>query len=149
VATTVCLRSSTASARPTARTVHSVAAAHHEAARAFSVAPDKPWNTSVERHPARRHAVGIELHLELAEVSAQSLHRGDARHRQQPVAAPRNSARSRSVIRSSEPASASSVNSNTSLQPPGQARQSGASVPAEAAAVVWVTRSATSWRERW
>ena len=39
----------------------------------------------VQRDPAGRHAVGIELHLELAQIAAEPFDGGDARHGQQTV----------------------------------------------------------------
>ncbi len=39
----------------------------------------------VEADEPRRHALGVELHLELPEIAAQPLHGGDAGHGQQPV----------------------------------------------------------------
>ena len=38
-----------------------------------------------QRHAAGRHAIGVDLDLELAQVAAQPLDRGDAGHRQEPV----------------------------------------------------------------
>ena len=74
------------SARPTARTVHSIGPCATKPPAAFSFAPSTRVQHLVERHAARRHAVGIELHLELAQVAAEPLDRGDAGHGEQPVA---------------------------------------------------------------
>ena len=58
----------------------------HEAARGIDVRRSDRVQHLVERHAARRHALRIELHLELAQVSAEAFDRRHAGHGEQPVA---------------------------------------------------------------
>ena len=77
-----------------------------------------------------RHALGIQLHLKLPQVAAETLDGRDSRNGDQSVI-DSNSARSRSVIRSAAHGSASSVNSKISFSRPVRLEMSGGSVPAE------------------
>ena len=76
-ATTVARRSPTFSARPTARTVHSIGPWATKPPGGVLVGPLDRGHHLAQGHAEGRHAVGIELHLELAQVSAEHL---DGRH---------------------------------------------------------------------
>jgi hypothetical protein len=58
---------------------------HDEAARGVQVRAFDCVAHLVERDPAPRHAIGIELHLEFAEVAAETLDRRDAGHCQEAI----------------------------------------------------------------
>ena len=57
-----------------------------EAARGVDVAPWTACSISIEGDAAGRHALGIELHLELPQITAKPFDGGNARNRQEPVA---------------------------------------------------------------
>ena len=83
--TTVRRMSSTVRARPIARTVHSIGPWATTPPAALTFAPSTACSTSSSVMPPRGHPLGIELHLELAQVAAEPLDGGDARHREQAV----------------------------------------------------------------
>ena len=123
-------------------------AARHEAAGGVLVRALERVHDLVERDAARRHAVRVELHLELAQVAAEDVSTAATPGTASSRLRTSNSARSRSAIRSSAPGSASSVNSKISLSRPVRLESSGASVPGGSCGATCATRSATSWRER-
>ena len=84
-ATTVCAQVLDVRARPTARTVHSIGPCTTKPPAALTLAPSTACSTSSSVTPRAAMRSRIELHLELAQIAAEPLDRGDAGHGEQAV----------------------------------------------------------------
>ena len=118
----------------------------HEAAGRVDVRAPRRVHDLVERDAARRHALRIELDLELAQVAAEPLDRGDAGHGEQPVL----DLELREVAQRHQVGGAGlglERELEDLVEPAGEAgEQRRARCPAGARPAA--TRSATNWRER-